>query len=83
MTITITNHGVLFPFTDANGKALQAALRTASLCGWKVRGLRHVTGDTYMAVISRTAGAAFQRELFADRLAFEAGLRGVTAEVVA
>lgn len=81
MTITITNQGVLFPFTDANGKAVQGALRTAKLCGWKVRGLRPVSGDTYLAVISRTGGAAYQRQLFADRLAFEAGLRGVVAEV--
>ncbi len=83
MTITISNQGVLFPFTDANGKAVQAALRTAKLCGWKVRGLRQIAGDTYLAVISRTSGAAYQRQMFADRLAFEAGLRGVAAEVVA
>ena len=83
MQITITNQGVLFPFTDANGKAVQAALRMAKLCGWKVRGLRPVSGDTYMAVITRTSGAAYQRQMFADRLAFEADLRGVAAEVVA
>lgn len=82
MTITITNQGVLFPFTDANGKAVQGALRTARVCGWKVRGLRHVTGDTYMAVITRTAGAAQERELFADRLAAECEFRQIAAEVV-
>lgn len=83
MQITITNQGVLFPFTDANGKAVQAALRMAKLCGWKVRGLRPVSGDTYLAVISRTVGAAYEREMFASRLAAECFFLEIDAEVVA
>ena len=83
MQITITNQGVLFNFTDANGKAVQGALRTAKLCGWKVRGMRHVTGDTYLAIISRTADAAQHRQLFAERLVTECYLREIAAEVVA
>jgi len=83
MMIAITNQGVLFTFNDANGKAVQGALQVARVCGWKVRGMRHVTGDTYLAVISRTADAAYHRMMFADRLAAECGYRQIEAEVVA
>ena len=86
MQITITNQGVIFQFVATTNKRAEittAALQTARICGWKVRGLRALPNDTYMAVITRTSGAAYQREMFADRLAFEAGLRGVAAEVVA
>lgn len=85
MTIVIHNQGVSFDFgavrNDGN-RAVQAALEVAKKAGWAVRGMKVLSAQRCMVRISRTAGAAADREAFAGCLASMCEAFDVRCEVV-